>query len=58
MKWITLAWRNIKINFRRSVMAVTIISIGVAAILTAIGFLLASFHGLGESVVGGGVGHI
>ncbi|CAC9435554.1 hypothetical protein [uncultured Gammaproteobacteria bacterium] len=39
-------------------MAITIISIGVMAIITAIGFLLASFHGLGESVVGSGVGHI
>lgn len=58
MKWIILAWRNIQRNMRRSLMAIFVISIGVTAIITAVGFLLASFHGLGESVVGSGVGHI
>ncbi len=58
MKWLLLSWRNVWRHTRRSLMAVSVIVVGVMAILTAIGFMLASFHGLQESTIRGSLGHI
>lgn len=58
MKWLILSWRNVWRNRRRSALAISVMSVGVVALLTAIGFMLASFHGLRESTIRGGLGHV
>jgi putative ABC transport system permease protein len=58
MKWITLAWRNVGRNFGRSLIVLLIISVGSLASMVSIGFMSASFQGLRESTILGGVGHI
>lgn len=58
MKWLHLAWRNVLRNKRRTLLSAMIICAGVVALLSAIGFVLASFHGLRESTISSQVGHI
>lgn len=58
MKWLALSWRNVWRNSRRSLLAVSVMAVGALALLTAIGFILASFQGLRESTIRGGLGHL
>ena len=58
MKWVRLSWRNIWRHTRRSLLSTSILGFGVVALLTAIGFMLASFYGLREITIRGGLGHI
>jgi putative ABC transport system permease protein len=58
MKWIALAWRNVQRNRRRTLLAVSIFATGTAAVLCAVGFVLASFHGLREATIAGQLGHV
>ena len=58
MKWFVLSWRNIWRHQRRSLLAMSIMAMGTAAILTTIGFMLASFSGLRESTIRSGLGHL
>lgn len=58
MKWLALSWRNVWRNGRRSVLAVTVMAVGALALLTTAGFILASFEGLRESTIRGGLGHL
>lgn len=58
MKWLALSWRNVWRNSRRSLLAVSVMAVGALALLTAIGFILASFQGLRESTIRGGLGHV
>lgn len=58
MKWLALGWRNVWRNNRRSLLAVSVMAVGALALLTAIGFILASFQGLRESTIRGGLGHL
>jgi putative ABC transport system permease protein len=58
MKWLLLAWRNILRNKRRTLMSCGVIGIGVISILTAVGFLTATFHGLRELTISSELGHL
>lgn len=58
MKWLALSWRNVWRNGRRSLLAISVMAVGALALLTAIGFILASFQGLRESTIRGGLGHL
>ncbi|KJS34405.1 MAG: hypothetical protein VR70_17695 [Rhodospirillaceae bacterium BRH_c57] len=58
MKWLALSWRNVWRNSRRSLLAVSVMAVGALALLLAIGFILASFQGLRESTIRGGLGHL
>jgi putative ABC transport system permease protein len=55
--WASLAWRNVLRNFRRSLLTMSIVAVASAALLTALGFILASFEGVKFSIVQGGAGH-
>lgn len=58
MKWMALAWLNVLRNKRRTLLSATIICTGVVALLSATGFVLASFHGLREVTISGQLGHL
>ncbi|MEK6748746.1 MAG: FtsX-like permease family protein [Pseudomonadota bacterium] len=58
MKWLAFAYRNVLRNKRRTLLSVLIFSAGTAAILSATGFVSASFHGLREATIAGQLGHI
>lgn len=58
MKWLIMSWRNVWRNRRRSALAISVMAVGVLALLTATGFMLASFHGLREATIRGGLGHL
>ncbi len=58
MKWVQMSWRNIWRHTRRSFLSASILAFGTIALLTAIGFMLASFNGLREATIRGGLGHI
>jgi putative ABC transport system permease protein len=58
MLWAALAWRNVLRNFRRSLLTLSIVAVAAAALLTALGFILASFEGVKFSIVHGGAGHL
>jgi len=58
MKWFVYAWRNVARNRRRTVLSATIVACGSMALLLSIGFVLASFHGLRESIISSELGHI
>jgi putative ABC transport system permease protein len=58
IKWLTLAWRNVLRNTRRSIMAGGIVALGTVALLLTIGFVLATFLGLREVTIHSDVGHI
>lgn len=58
MKWLLYAWRNVVRNGRRSLMAGGVVAIGAVALATTLGFMLATFFGLGESTIRADVGHI
>lgn len=58
MKWFVYAWRNVARNRRRTVLSAAIVACGSMALLLSIGFVLASFHGLRESIISSELGHI
>jgi putative ABC transport system permease protein len=58
MKWFIYAWRNVARNRRRTVLSAAIVACGSMALLLSIGFVLASFHGLRESIISSELGHI
>lgn len=58
MKWVALAWRNVLRNKRRTTLAALIFAAGTIAVLSATGFVLASFHGLREATIAGQLGHL
>ena len=58
MRWMNLAWRNVWRNAGRSSIVILIIATGALAAMLTLGFILASFEGLRESTIRGGVGHI
>lgn len=58
MKWLALAWRNVLRNKRRTALAAIIFATGTTAVLSATGFVLASFHGLREATIAGQLGHL
>ena len=57
MKWLALAWRNVLRNRRRTLLTVAIFATGTLAVLSAFGFVSASFHGLREATIAAQVGH-
>jgi putative ABC transport system permease protein len=58
MKSFFFALRNVIRNRRRSLMAGGVIALGTIAIVSTLGFMLATFYGLGESSIHADVGHI
>ncbi|WP_028865754.1 ABC transporter permease [Psychromonas aquimarina] len=58
MKWLKLSWLNVLRNTRRSIIAVSIIAFGSFSLIIASGYVLASFEGLRESTIQGGLGHL
>ncbi len=58
MRWLNLAWRNVWRNAGRTLIVSLIIATGALAAMVTLGFMLASFTGLQESTIRGGVGHI
>lgn len=52
------ALRNVLRNRRRSLMASGVVAVGAAAMAMTLGFMLATFFGLGESTIRADVGHI
>lgn len=58
MNRLALAFRNVSRNRRRSLMAGGVVAMGAAAIAMTLGFMLATFFGLRESIVRADVGHI
>ncbi|HJN25319.1 MAG TPA: FtsX-like permease family protein [Rhodospirillales bacterium] len=57
MKWLLFAWRNVLRNKRRTTIAAGTIAMGAVALLAAAGYVNATFIGLRESTINGGVGH-
>ena len=58
MKWFKLSWLNVLRNTRRSMIAISIIALGSFSLTIAAGYVLASFEGLRESTIQGGLGHL
>jgi putative ABC transport system permease protein len=58
MKWFVYAWRNVVRNRRRTVLSAAIVACGSMALVLSVGFALASFHGLRESIISSELGHI
>lgn len=58
MKWLKLSWLNVIRNTRRSLIAISIVSLGTFSLIIAAGYVLASYEGLRESTIQGGLGHI
>lgn len=58
MKWLALSWLNVLRNTRRSMIAISIIALGSFSLTIACGYVLATFEGLRESTIQGGIGHI
>ncbi|WP_157822335.1 ABC transporter permease [Psychromonas sp. Urea-02u-13] len=58
MKWLKLSWLNVIRNTRRSLIAVSIVALGAFSLIIAAGYVLASYEGLRESTIQGGLGHI
>jgi putative ABC transport system permease protein len=58
MKWLALAWRNVLRNRRRTLLTTAIFATGTLAVLSAFGFVIASFHGLREATIAAQVGHL
>ncbi len=57
-KWLALSWLNVIRNTRRSLISAGIIALGSTALLLAAGYVTATFEGLRESTIQGGLGHI
>lgn len=48
MRWLLFAWKNVRRNRRRSLMAMSIVAVGTAAVLVGGGFALFTYDALGE----------
>ncbi|MCY0963771.1 ABC transporter permease [Parathalassolituus penaei] len=57
-KWLALSWLNLIRNGRRSLISGGVIAFGSAALLLSIGYVSATFEGLRESTIQGGLGHL
>ena len=57
-KWLALSWLNVIRNTRRSLISTGIIALGSLALLLAAGYVAATFEGLRESTIQGGLGHL
>ncbi len=57
MKWLLFAWRNVLRNKRRTAIAAGTIAMGTVALLAAAGYVNATFIGLREATIQGGLGH-
>src|ERR1035438_5171332 len=57
-KFLLLAFRNVFRNRRRTVMTLLMVGCGVAGLLLVGGFFAFMFHGLRESTIHDGLGHI
>ena len=58
MKWLILAARNVLRNRRRTLLTAGIFAAGTLALLSAFGFVTATFHGLREATIAAQVGHL
>lgn len=58
MIWLRLALRNVPRNHRRTLICATTVAVGTCAVLLAMGYMSASFYGVRESAIHGGVGHV
>lgn len=58
MKWLSLAWRNVLRNKRRTLLSGMVFAAGTVAVLSGVGFVTASFHGLREATIAGQLGHL
>jgi putative ABC transport system permease protein len=57
-RWWALGWLNLARNRRRSLIAGGVLALGSCALLMAGGYMFATFEGLRESTIQGGVGHL
>jgi putative ABC transport system permease protein len=58
MNRLTLAWRNITRNHRRSLLTGSIVAFGFASFALAGGFMAQSFEGLRNNAIRSGLGHL
>jgi len=58
MNQLTIAWRNITRNHRRSLLTGGIVAFGFASFALAGGFMAQSFDGLRNNAIRGGLGHV
>ena len=58
MNRLTIAWRNITRNHRRSLLTGGIVAFGFASFALAGGFMAQSFDGLRNNAIRGGLGHV
>ena len=58
MNPLTLAWRNITRNHRRSLLTGGILAFGFASFTLAAGFMAQSFQGLRDNTIRSGLGHL
>lgn len=58
MNRLTIAWRNIARNHRRSLLTGGIVAFGFASFALAGGFMAQSFDGLRDNAIRGGLGHV
>jgi len=58
MNPLTLAWRNVARNRRRSLLTGGILAFGFASFTLSAGFMAQSFHGLRDSTIRSGIGHL
>jgi len=58
MNRLTIAWRNITRNHRRSLLTGGIVAFGFASFALAGGFMAQSFDGLRDNAIRSGLGHV
>lgn len=58
MNALTLAWRNVARNRRRSLLTGGILAFGFASFTLSAGFMLQSFQGLRDNTIRSGLGHL
>ena len=58
MNALTLAWRNVARNRRRSLLTGGILAFGFASFTLSAGFMLQSFEGLRDNTIRSGLGHL
>ena len=58
MRLALIALRNLSRNRRRSLLSLSIVSVGTAGLLLTAGFVRYSFDGLRDAIIQGGLGHL